>query len=701
MANEFMVIDIETTGLSPHKDNLHGVGISFEEDGEEYYPAWELPDWLRGKLADPNVTKIAFNAKFDLGFLVAKGYEVRGRIIDVMLMSMAVDENLPRGLKFLSEKYLGPESLQNKKSLDIAMEQAGVKNVGALNRIDLDDPAHPYLKIVARYCREDLRNTLKLYFVLRDRLRDIDKKARSIFKVSKSPLDYLKEEVIPVEPVLLAMETGGVRVNVGAIAEVRDDADRRMQTCSKHLNMLCRTKIEEIENELYEKAVAARKSPKGKAKVEKGSEKYKTKFVWESGQHLGKLIYEKYALSPALVRKTDKGAYTTTETYLKFLNTALIQGHPLKEVLSVYGKWKKAQKIYSTYTGDGDVGITSHIIDRNGIPYIFGRFPQTTNTGRLAPKEPNLANLPRNSPVKRFFVPRDEDHVFAYFDFSQLELRIAAHLSRDEAFVEAYTLGIDLHRRTAAAAFGIEPEQVTDLQRQVGKTANFLLIYWGGAKRLMQELHDKNGLDFSEEECKSFREAFFRTYATYAAYLQKELAFGRKFKMTISETGRVRRLPDLVFGDFLDWRTTTFSGPPALVARLKNHPYEKLEGGELFWRAQRRYSHATKALYNFKPQHIGSAITKRGMIALHDRGFRTVNQIHDAVIVELPKHELARVDEIKHVLENTYTISVPLKVESKLLNSFDEKDVFDVSVYNANALSTNGAPATMSTKKAK
>lgn len=680
MSKPLMVLDIESTGLSDLDDKLHGIAVCKEEDNVEYHPIWNVPVSVRQDLANPSITKIAHNGRFDLRFLIRNGFEINGKVYDTMLMAQLIDENSPLGLKPLSERYLGAGSLANKRRLDQAVSEAGCKSVAGLCNLDLLDPAHPHFDIIAEYAVEDAHNTFKLFHIFKAKLEDLHIKAKKLLGIQETPLTYFTKEVVPTEQLLLEIELRGVRIDLDMIEQVKAEAVGRQNALLDRLSDLCADKISDVEEDLYVKAVEKRKSPAGKAKVLRQSNKYDTLFSWDSNQHVGKLFYEKFRISPALVRKTESGQYMLSESYLKFLQVSLINGHPLADVLRAYAAYKKTCKTVSTYTGDSEVGIVSHMRRTSeGTPWMYPRYLAKTVTGRLSGQAPNMQNLQRGSPVKRFFVPASENDIFVYADFSQIELRIAAHVSGDEKLVEAYTLGIDLHRQTASGVFEVEQKDVNDLQRQVGKTVNFLLIYDGSAKRLMDELRDKNGLEYTIEDCMRFREAFFDLYRGYKAYLDGQKKFMARYKMTFSEAGRVRRLPDMVYGDHLNYKAKRFVGPAELAAKLLEHPGEKVgDPEELFWRARRKFSHATKQGFNMPIQSLGATITKRAMVALRSAGYKLISTVHDSVIVQIRKTETHKLDEIRHILENTYKIKVPLKVEMKLLNSFDEKDVYDV-----------------------
>lgn len=681
---KFLFLDTETTGLDETTDQLHGVSYCLDDGDPAYVSAGRTAQDLEKFLVDPGIKKVLFNARFDLRFLERVGLHVNGPVYDVMHMAQQVDENQPLGLKPLSEKYLGADSLSNKAALDAAMHAAGVKNLGAFCRMDLLDPTHPYFDVIAKYGVEDVVNTRSLFYLFMDKMKETDKKLRTVLKVKETPLTNYLKDVAPVEPVLLKMELSGVRVDPEKIERVRADATTRRDELLSKLSTLTTSQIKKVEEQLIDleikKHVARLKSEARKAEVVNEREEHRIPFNWESAPHVGKLFFEQYSNLPLpMIRKTKSGQYAMDETFLKNFPDALPKRHPLLEVLPLYAAYKKTLKIIGTYTGTDKKGIAARIRkDENGEPTIYAQFGQLTTTGRLNHKRPNFANLPKNSPIKSFFIPKFKDTVFLYSDFSQLQLRIAAHVSRDPVMMEAYQLDQDLHRRTAATMFQIEEGAVNDDKRDLGKTTNFAAIFGASEWRLLGEFREKNGLDYTIEECKAFRDALFADWKVYARYLEQQLAFCKKYRFVISETGRIRRLPDIVFGDHLNYRRREFVGPRELAIRLLEHPNEKMpDSRELFFRASKKFRHATNQAYCSPIQGLESSIMKRCMVQLDKAGYQIRNQIHDAIILEVGKVGIEKAKkEVSTILTTTYPLRVPLKADCKIINSFDEKDLY-------------------------
>lgn len=666
---KFCVVDVETTGLSPIKDKLHGVGIAFEEDTTVYNGAWELSPEVVDVLGDPNVAKVGHRIRFDLKFLARAGLTVRGPIYCTKIMAHLINENDSTGLKDLAEKHLGSWALEGKRELDAAISRAGVKGLEKLHALDLADPAHPYFSVISKYCQEDCNNTLKLYYILKEKLKEIARIQKEKLGSTRTVVDYYLKESMPLENVLMKMELQGISVNPKVLEEIRNETVKKQTGLLEDLNHQAASEIITVEETLFQKALDKRKSPTGKQKVQRDSDQYDTKFNWDSGPHLGQLL----KLSVKELRTTTSGKVDTSEMYLRFLQQTQATTPQLKETLKTFASYKKTTKTLSTYLD----GVSSHVMGDK----VFAEYDPFIVTGRLSSMRPNLQNLSRESGIKKFFTTSSKENVFLYCDYSQIELRVAAHVSQDETMMEVFKDDLDPHIILAEKIFG-EKIIKKDPRRQVGKTANFLLIYKGSAMRLQQELKDKNGLDYTLEDCKAFSDAYFKLYPGYVAYINQQLDFMRKFHRVVAENGRVRRLPDIVFGQYLDWRNHRFTGPAELRAKLEG-PNEE----EIFWAANKKFSHAKKQGLNFGIQGLAASICKKALIDLNKAGFDIKTTVHDSIVIELPITQLHRGAEARALMENAWPLSVPTPVDFKLLTSLHEESEYEP---DANIFLTTG-----------
>ena len=262
---------------------------------------------------------------------------------------------------------------------------------------------------------------------------------------------------------------------------------------------------------------------------------------------------------------------------------------------------------------------------------VHTTFAQTVAaTGRLASNNPNLQNIPirseRGQEVRRAFVTKDDDHVLLAADYSQIELRLVASMSGDEAMIESFQKGEDIHAATASRVFGIPLDEVTRTQRSHAKTVNFGIIYGVSAFGL------SNQTDLSRSESKDLIDAYFNTYPKLKEFMDEQIAFARKHGYVETVLGRRRYLPTI------------------------NSQNWVVKG------------QAERTAINAPVQGSAADVIKVAMVKLHEilRDYQTqmLLQVHDELVFEVPKTEL---DEIKpriiSTMEEALTFNVPLVVD--------------------------------------
>ena len=336
-----------------------------------------------------------------------------------------------------------------------------------------------------------------------------------------------------------------------------------------------------------------------------------------SPKQLGEILFERLKLPVA--RKTATGQPSTDEEVLQ----ELAADHPLPKVLLEH---RAFSKLKSTYTDK----LPQMVNARTGR--VHTTFAQATAvTGRLASADPNLQNIPVRTEEGRrireaFIAP--PGHVIVSADYSQIELRIMAHLSGDEALVRAFEAGEDIHRATAGEIFGVPPKDVTADQRRYIKAVNFGLIYGMSAFGLAQQLNIERGA------AQQFIDKYFQRYPGVAEYMQRTREFAR-------EHGYV----ETVFGRRL-WLTDIKAG-----------------GGP-------RRAAAERAAINAPMQGTAADLVKLAMIAVagwidqHKLGTKLVLQVHDELVLEVPDGEVARVKaDLPRLMTGVATLAVPLVVD--------------------------------------
>lgn len=300
---------------------------------------------------------------------------------------------------------------------------------------------------------------------------------------------------MPLVRVLAAMEASGVRVDKNTLASF-----------SKTLG----SEILQTEKEIHEMAG--------------------TSFNIGSPRQLGMVLFDKLGLK-AKAKKTKSGQYATSEDVL----SKLAHEHPIIPKILDY---RSLTKLKSTYV-DALPGLISERDHRIHTSYNQA----VAATGRLSSNNPNLQNIPirtdRGREIRKAFVPRNDDYILLAADYSQIELRIIAHLSEDEAMIEAFNNGLDIHAATAAKVFAVALDQVDRDMRRKAKTVNFGIVYGISAFGLSERLGIPRG------EAADIIKNYFREYAGIKAYMDKQISFARKHGYVETMLGRRRLLRDI------------------------------------------------------------------------------------------------------------------------------------------------------------
>jgi len=607
-------IDCETTGLNPWKDKLLGVSV-YDGTTATYYryagPNVRTP-LPRDVLADPTITKLGHNLRFDIKFLTMNGIEVAGPWEDTKLMAQLLNENRELGLKPLV-KQLRCGTLEATTALKAELARLKLK-MG-----DLGDPRVDK-KLVADYCNEDTVNTWKLWHVL-----------QSNHEWGKFEM-YYYEEMLPLERVLMEMELRGNRIDMDKLAEAGRELTARVGQTRGELNELLRPEIESIRDRLHEQERARYKTENRRQMVERPV------FNWDSPTQKRELFYTHLNLGHYCHAKTPSGEPALDR---KTLATLDLPDGKLKTALDLQVSLQSYSKMISAYV-DG-------FNDRMVHGRIHGEYYQAsgeewksftddaggTVTGRLSHRNPNLGNLPRKSPdywrgtfVKDLFIPED-GHAFIYADFSAIELRVAAHLANDEPFIEAFNSGGDPHQQTA---------DLLGITRQHAKTVNFLLIYGGSAWRLCHEMGWDPQNKRQLRDAEAIRNNFFNNHESLRAWIRDTLNEATSYGRVTSMFGRRRIVePDIWSCD------------------------------------DKTRKHAEKQAGNFVVQSVAASICKRAMLKLHDSGFILVNQVHDSITCHVEQSLAeAKLQEMQNVMCNVVKLKVPLTSEGKILTTFKE-----------------------------
>ncbi len=352
------------------------------------------------------------------------------------------------------------------------------------------------------------------------------------------------------------------------------------------------------------------------------------KFNLNSPKQLQEILFDKLGISTRGVAKTASGGYSTNEAVLE----KLAYDYPLPKIIL---ENRALSKLKSTYTDK-----LPTLIDRDSGRVHTTYAQAVAITGRLASNNPNLQNIPIRSEegrrVRRAFIAAPGCHIVSA-DYSQIELRIMAHLSGDETLIAAFAAGEDIHRRTAAEVFGIAAQDVNAEQRRYAKTINFGLIYGMGQYGLAKSL----GID--NDAAKNFIERYFARYPAVAEYMERT-------KQRARETGYVETL----FGRRLYL--------PEITSSNGN-----------------RRAGAERAAINAPMQGTASDLIKRAMIAVQQQivsdklASRLIMQVHDELVLEVADAELDAVTHwLPELMAKAGTLKVPLVAEVGVGANWDE-----------------------------
>ncbi|MBC9783676.1 DNA polymerase I [Heliobacterium chlorum] len=404
-------------------------------------------------------------------------------------------------------------------------------------------------------------------------------------KLGEESLGKLYRDVeLPLAPILGSMEWIGIKVN-----------PKVLQDMAGELN----SDIQKLQAEIHELAGET--------------------FNINSTQQFGKILFEKLGLP---VIKRTKTGYSTDVEVLEELSDR----HPIvPKVL----EFRQLMKLKSTYVE----GLLPLIDGPEGR--IHTSFNQSvTATGRLSSTEPNLQNIPvrleQGRLIRKAFIAPEPGWTLLAADYSQIELRILAHLSDDPSFKDAFAKNQDIHTRTASEVFDVPMENVTREMRRRAKAVNFGIVYGISDFGLSRDLGVTRG------EAKEYIEGYFRRYHGVRGYIDRIIAEARQQGFVTTLLGRRRRLPDL------------------------------------FVKNKIRQNFGERTAMNTPIQGTAADIIKAAMVkipkALKDHGLKTrmLLQVHDELIFEVPEEELTVVAPlIKRIMEKTIEISVPLTVDVK------------------------------------
>ncbi len=478
---ELICFDTETTSTDPNEAELVGIAFSVAAKQGYYVPVPE--DRAKAEAIVGHFKELLENEQ-----IPKVGQNLKYDAI--VLKWYGVEVTGPVEDTMLMHYVLSPELRHNlthmaetylKYSPQPIEELIGKKgkNQGTMREVPVE--------IAANYAAEDADITLRLHKLLRPKLAS--EQMAKLYEEVEAPLVY----------VLRDMEYNGVALDQPFLADYSE------QLSSMQLL---------LEDDIY--AAAG------------------TNFNIGSPKQVGEILFDHLKL-PYKGRKTKTGQYKTDE----FTMQDIAREHPIAAKILEH---RQLSKFRGTYID----ALPLLVSPRDGR--IHSSFNQAAvATGRLSSSNPNLQNIPMRTDIgrqiRRAFIPRDSDHVIVSADYSQIELRLIAEIAGEQAMLEAFNSGQDIHRSTAALVYGVEYDAVTDDQRRKAKTVNFGIIYGAGATRMANEL------EIDRNEASELIEKYFATYQGLQKYMtaQKELARRQGYVSTL--LGRRRYLRDINSGN--------------------------------------------------------------------------------------------------------------------------------------------------------
>ncbi|QEC51785.1 DNA polymerase I [Anseongella ginsenosidimutans] len=344
------------------------------------------------------------------------------------------------------------------------------------------------------------------------------------------------------------------------------------------------------------------------------------KFNIASPRQLGDVLFEKLLLEPK-PKKTKTGQYQTGEDILLRLATK-------HDIVQHILDFRQLQKLKSTYVD----ALPLMINPRTGR--VHTSYNQAVAaTGRLSSNNPNLQNIPirteKGREVRKAFIPRDKDHVLLSADYSQIELRIIAAISRDENMMQAFIDGMDIHTATAAKVYGISPEEVSSSQRRNAKAVNFGIIYGQSAFGLSQNL------GISRTEAKEVIDAYFKQYPGIRQYMTDTVEFARSKGYVQTIMGRRRYLRDI---NSANATVRGFAERNAINAPIQGSAADMIK----------------IAMLNIHRELNSSKL-----------GTKMILQVHDELVFDVPRGEEEKVKTlVEEQMKNAMPLEVPVLVES-------------------------------------
>ncbi len=575
-----LAFDTETDSIHPSRAGLVGVSLSIQPKAGVYIPvrspqpqshmSWpQAMPLLKTLLEDASVAKTGHNAKFDIMVLRRHGVEVAGLVDDTMISSHLIDASrMSHGMDALAEMLLAH------RNISLSSLIGSGKTQRTFDQVPLD--------FATEYAAEDADISLRLHHLFAPQI------------ASMGLNDLLHSVELPLVFVLASMEQAGVRLDAAELDRQRERLEARANGLRDRVMSLC---------------------PRP--------------FNLDSPRQLAEILFspaqgERPGLGLRVVKKTATGASTDVEVLEKLANDPKVQTKVPELVL----EYRQLTKLLNTYL----VALREAIDPADGR--VHASFHQTgAATGRLSSSDPNLQNIPIRSAdgreIRKAF-RAEPGHALVSADYSQIELRILAHLSKDRALTQAFREGKDIHKAVAAETFRVPIDQVTDEQRSAAKMVNFGIVYgitpYGLARRL--------GETSDYEHARRVIEDYKKRFSGIESFLRRCVEEAKRDGFVRTMLGRRRPIPQV----------------------HSRNPAERALGERM--------------AINTVVQGSAADLIKIAMVRLHEslrREFpqaRLLLQIHDELLVECPSPQAQAVlSRMRQVMEGAMQLDVPLQAD--------------------------------------
>lgn len=583
-------------------DKFPAENAEFEEAEDNLECSYEVINQVDGlkKLTDkldgykgityitPYIENETVYGKLQMNYFILTTDEKENYVVEVKkLVDTSKDETVTLLGKIFSQPSLKKVGYDMKNSYT-ALKKLGLEVEGlefdiklAAYIIDSSKGEYPLIDLIREYTGNDVKGT-GLEYEVKENMYLPELYRKMTEKIKEFEMEKLYYEVeLPLSRVLASMEANGFKVSYDML---------------KELSVKFKGEIDSTQKEIYELA--------------------EEEFNINSPKQLGKILFEKLDLP--VIKKTKTG-YSTNAEVLEELSDK----HPIVEKILYY---RQIAKIYSTY-----VEGLKNVLEEDGK--IHSNFNQTvTTTGRLSSTEPNLQNIPikyeMGKEIRKVFHANDENCVILSADYSQIELRVLAHMAQDENLIAAFLGHKDFHTKTASDVFKVPIEEVTPLMRSRAKAVNFGIVYGISDFSLAKDLK------ISKKEAKSYMDTYFESYPGVKRYMNSVIEEAQKKGYVTTILNRRRYVPEINASNKI---------MKALGERLA---------------------------MNAPIQGSAADIIKLAMVNVYNRlkegNYKStlILQVHDELILNVYKDEEEEIKElVRKEMEGVLNLSVPLEVD--------------------------------------